>query len=276
MAACVGAMVYPAWNTTHMRVGKMKKSTSVWYKSRRFWILASSILFFGVVAAYGLWSKVTWEKLEYSEEVKVSIVRQVEVALALPSTTPEERKAKKEALQQATGAMQASGDPCYVADFIVWQQFIGDLKQRQHRCIENKNKIHLVDEKLRLIVTFLQDDADTAQALAKLQAQKPEIGEADFLNAAAIWEEALKEVRTVKAGEQFLPVQQALVLSLEIGAGKWKELISAHEAKNKAGFLKVQRELAAASDQLITTRELEQKELAKLVEAFRVAFISLY
>lgn len=252
----------------------MKKATGLWYKNRRFWLLFSAVLLLGAAALYGIWSKAAWDNLGRSKETKASILRQIETALALPTNTSEEREAKKEALQQTTQTIQNLGSPCYIAEVIVWQQFMGDLKQQQERCAEDENKIRQVDERLRPIITFLQDDATVAQALTELQAQRAEIGEADFAATAMVWERAAQNVRNVEVSEPFLPVGEATSASLEAGVVKWKELIAAHEAKNKAGFLRAQQELAAVSDQLVSTRELEQRELIKLVEAFREALTS--
>jgi len=257
-----------------MRDLKAKAATQLWYKNRRFWLLIGAVLLLGVAALCGIWSKTAWDNLGRSKEMKASILRQIEMALVLPTNTIEEREAKKEALRQTTQTIQNLGKPCYVAEVIAWQRFIGDFEQQQERCAEDENKIRQVDEKLRPIITFLQDDATIAQALAELQAQRAEIGEADFVAIVMVWERATQNVRNVKVSEPFLPVREATGASLEAGVMKWKELIAAHEAKNKAGFLRAQQELAAVSDQLVSTRELEQRELVKLVEVFQQALSS--
>lgn len=245
-----------------------------WYTNRFFWMGFG--LFACLLIAYSMWSKSAWDKVAYSSKVKASVIAQVEMAFALPTNSGEEREAKKEALAKVIQVAAGSNDLCFIPEMITWQQVINNLEVQKQRCNENKDKIQQLEQNLQPVLLFLQDDANVAKALSGLQTQKSEIAEGEFTAIAALWNNTTQDVSSVMVSEHFAPVKESLVTSLQAGSAKWREMLAAHEAKDKGRFVKAQQEIAVAYDHLFEVREIEQQELVKYIESFRHTLVKLY
>ena len=242
-------------------------------RSRWFIVGVGIVVFLGGAGTYVWWSQGAWGAYEKKYlGVRQDIDTKLTQAFSLQSDTSDERRQKTEKLASLSADIEKIDDSfCHQNVLISWQGAFGEYKTYEESCKATTAAVRAFNGQLRPAVEYLQQE----QALAKLLAASPtqaEVAESDFEGQLTSWRSVYEGIRNANASGGFDPVKQAAVGATEGVIKNWEEVIAAHQAKDKARYLKATQALAAAYDNLqaiASTGTVQVTEVAvKLQETY--------
>lgn len=234
------------------------------------------VIIYSVIAAllliaggYGLWSMHTWGQFEtgyasWNNNTK----QQAATALALPVKNDQDRQRKLAALKAVSNSVaSAKNTLCEVNTFMRWQQSIDSLKTKVDDCNKVIDRQAVFGTKLQVVTTYLENE----QALAKIIAKNntpTELAEADWGAQPGLWQTTVKSVSDLSTHTSFTSVKGVAVKQVSDLEAAWKELVAAHQAKDKARFIKAQSQLvqgyAALGEIALASSQQFQKLIGQL------------
>ena len=258
---------------------KLKKAYAIppeFIRSRWFIIGALVLLALGSIGAYIWWSQNSWSDYEKKyRSARQNIDAKLTQAFSLQSDTSDERQQKVTQLAGLSEEIEGINDSfCRQNVFIDWQGAFGEYKAHEESCKVVVASIGAFNDQLRSAVEYLKQEQALARQLGAAPAQA-EVAEGDFEGQLAAWRSVYEGFKNASASDDFDSIKQAALSGAEGIVKNGEEVIAAHQAKDKARYLKATQALAAAYDNLQAVVSTNTTRLAEVATRVKEAYSTL-
>lgn len=228
-----------------------------------FGIIGVSLL---LILGYGWWSYNAWANYKINvESHRTSVKEEVSAVFALPVSSEEEHVSKLEKLEALSQPLGGFSSVCGASWFFEWQAK-GAYKEAAEAvsgCRTHAQRASELKVEIDNVTAYIKDDAAIAKLTASL-GSKEEYAEGEFAAQAGAWREASKQVQALTVSEAYTQVKTTAERSYATIADAWQEVQAAHEARNKANYIKAQEKLQTAYDSLQAISNESQKYLSNM------------
>ncbi len=239
----------------------------------KWFFIALAVFLAALVGLYAWWSISSWNSYQTRYTALRTVTeQQLGKAIDMKIETTEQRKEKLTALKNVAETLPTpSGDICQVGFATAWQGFIEDLKKKKEECNKGQAVLITLRSSLDKVVVHLESD----RTLATLLSAAPvggEIPEADWTKQRDAWSGVAVTVRELQSDNDFAPVKQVAIDRMGGMVAAWEEVLAAHQAKDKARYIKAASTLAQAFDNLAAISQASTGELQKRVKDLESAY----
>ena len=219
-----------------------------------------------ILGGYGLWSMHTWSQFETNYGSWDSNTKQqASSALTLPIKNDQDRQHKLVALKAVSNSVESAKDTlCKMNTFMQWQESMDSLKKKVDDCNKVINRQVAFGTRLQAITTYLENEQALAKIIAKNNAPT-ELAEGDWGAQPALWQATVKSVSDMPADTTFASVKGVAVKQVSELEAAWRELLTAHQAKDKVRFIKAQSQLVQGYAALGEIALASSQQLQKLI-----------
>lgn len=227
------------------------------------------------IGLYVVWSVTIWGGYVSSYEGWKKDARQVvDQALALPSTSREERVRKLEALKNISDRVEKA--TCDVHILLRWQDVFGNLKQHEVTCQKHVEALREFMAAAKKFSFYLENEQKLAMIVSAAIGTQEKLVDTSWAAQLAAWQKAMQDIDGLSAIAEFRPVKQAALQGVKGVSDSWQAVLAAHEAKDKAKYIQAQAQLAGAYATLSTLKTVSSQqfgqEVASLQKAYAAAF----
>lgn len=230
------------------------------------------------VLGYAAWSKQQWSDYQPSYEAhQASIQASLDALKSRPVATVADKTKLRTDLADVSHQIDTrSKKDCQVNPLVGWQAAaMKSLQQEQERCRAQAAKIEVLNESLKRIIAFLNNDEAVAKEFAKVSSVD-EVADAAWQAQLDAWKSINQAIKKQSVTGDYKPIQQLAIERTDAVAVAWQAIIAAHGAKDKQKLMSAQDALGQAYDGLdsisIETTKV-MANLAKVVEEkYQTAF----
>ena len=210
------------------------------HHSKRWWMIVIVSMVIGLsVVVYAIYSLMSCSSYhEHTQQWQTTTKQRLDTALALQATSPDQRSRRLTALKATTAYIRSSQtSTCKPARLTGWQLAFEGPKRMRGACAMYSKKVGLISGQLSRVTGYLEDEAQVTNLLRPALKLSGTVNEASWQQTATVWSQAHTSISNLSASSEFNRTKQEAVsvtLALET---TWKELIAAHDAKDKARFV---------------------------------------
>lgn len=228
------------------------------------------------LATYGWWSTTIWNSYENQYvSVQKRIDTQLVAAFSLQSDTRDEKRVKLSELSKLQADLETNNSLCSQNKLVDWQQrVISEYAKRNEKCKEVQSLVASFEGQLQGVVEYLQNEHALAAIFAS-GPQQTEVSEGEFEEQLQAWRALAESVKGTSSVESFSAVKQSAMDTTGDVVKAWEEVIAAHQAKDKARYIKATQELAASYDKVENIAAVSTVELTKMATSLKEAYQNL-
>jgi len=238
---------------------------------RRAVLIGIGCMILVALVAYGLWSMITWSNYVSSyEDWKNNAQKAVDQAVALPSTTAQERSRKVDALKKL--AQQVGDRACDVHVLVKWQDTFGNLKQKEADCQREAALSRDFISRVESFTAYLTNEQQLAGILSDAAGTEQKLADAVWGTRLEAWQKAVRQVEGMSASGSFQKVKQE---ALQTGKGitsAWQDVLAAHKEKDKIKYTQAQSQLSQAYAQLEVLKTMDSDQLSQEINNLQAAY----
>jgi hypothetical protein len=237
------------------------------FSSRR-WVIGLIVTLLLLFASiYIWWSVSSWSGYENRYATfRQTEKKELQAALDMKTDTKDQRAAKLSALATSVKKLPSDDSLCGISSLIGWQRILaGELKKREEACYKVQSNLIALRGSLDKVVEYLESE----HALAKLLAVVPaggEVSEAEWPKQAEAWTAVAKNIEGLQVSGEFDTVKTTTKSAVSAIVAAWNEVLAAHQAKDKARYLKATAALYTAFDGLETIPRSDTDKLRSLLQ----------
>lgn len=245
-------------------------------RSRWFVVGVLVLAILGVIGAYIWWSQSSWAAYERKYiGLRRDIDSKLTAVFSLQSDTSQQRQEKTANLAKFISDIDAMGDSfCHQNALVGWQRAFSQYKTQEESCKGVVVATKALNDQLKIAVTYLQQEQALAKQLAATPSQT-EVAEGEFEQQLTTWRGVYDGIKNANASSEFEPVKQAALGTIGGIVKSWEEIIAAHQAKDKARYIKAIQTLAAAYDGLQTISSISTPHLTEVAKRTKEAYDKL-
>lgn len=230
------------------------------------------------VLGYAAWSKQQWGQYQPAYKAHQAAIQTSLDSLKsrTVATVMDKTKVRTNLVEVSRQIDAHSKGDCRVNTLVAWQAaVVKSLQQEQEQCRAQMAKIGALNESLKRIITFLNNDEVVAKEFTKVP-PTDELADPTWQAQLNNWKSINQAIKKQSVSADYKPIQQLAVERTAAVAAAWQAIIVAHEAKDKQKYTSAQADLGQAYDELdrisIETTKVVA-ELAKVVEEkYQTAF----
>jgi flagellar biosynthesis chaperone FliJ len=244
----------------------LKKTTS---SKRLVIIIGSALLLVVLIVGYGVWSSVTWSNYDKTYE-NWSVAAKKDLATSIQAKVSNDQQRLKKISQireTVQGLDQSARTICQTNSLVNWQSFLGDLKKKQEECRKHQEKVTVFVEKMRPILTYLDDEQKVTKVLAGVPKNTEQLDEKTWEAQVAPLQNVLKAADGISVSSEALPLKEATQATLKENIAAWQELIAAHQAKDRSRYENAQVRLVKSYSSYGGLATISADQIGKLVKA---------
>jgi DNA repair exonuclease SbcCD ATPase subunit len=238
-------------------------------KRRLMLIVGGALLLVFLIIGYGLWSNATWGHYDkaygsWSADAK----QELSAVIQTKASNNQQRLDKISRIRETMQTMgQSAKTICRTNSLVEWQSFLDGLKKKEEDCRKHQDKITSFIQKLRPILTFLDDEQKVTKALDSVPKNADQLDEKTWESQVTALQNVLKTVDKLSVDSEALPLKQATQATLKENIASWEELLVAHKAKDRARYENAQVRLVKSYSSYGGLATVSTERIEKLVKA---------
>ncbi len=221
--------------------------------------------------SYTIYSLISWRNYErtylgWSQSVKTKM----DAALALPSTSVDEKKTKLRELGRVDSEItKQSRDLCSTWFLSGWQgSIVRRVRVSEEHCRDVKEQIEPVIGKYSRVVAYLEDQATLSDLLAAAQLQSNPDGQKSLQANADAWKLLRTRLDSFDVNDQLRVTKDIVAKKVTAIDAGWQEVMVADKAQDTKRLLKATAGLSAAYDELNIDFSQDKKSFQTLLDEF--------
>jgi hypothetical protein len=218
---------------------------------------------------YAAWSKQQWSEYHPSYVAHQTAIRASLDSLKSRSVTAVVDKTKvRTDLVEVSRQIETRGKgSCQVNSLVAWQAaLMKSLQQEQEQCQAQMVKLAALNEPLKRLIAFLNNDEAVAKELGRVSSTD-EVADTAWQAQLDVWQSVNQAIKKQSVAGDYKSVQTLAVEKTNTVVTAWQAIIAAHSAKDKQAFMSAQSGLGQAYDELDMVSIETAKVAASLAKA---------
>ena len=243
-------------------------------RSKNYLVLGTALLVVIVISGYFLWSKQVWGQYGTTyPSAHQELNTEIKEINTLPVAGVSEQElllGKLKGISQRISAERA--DLCAITPLVRWQQqLIDEYRNIQAECQKDLASLISFQKELDVALAYVESDQQLAAIIAAV-APASELADDAWSDQVAVWNKAIESTRKLSVSAEFKPTQQQAIDQMTTVASAWRELIVAHESKDKAKYVAAQKNLGTMYDGLNDIVTGSELRLSSVLDALGGAY----
>lgn len=222
-----------------------------------------------ILGGYVLWSVSAWTSYSVRYETWQKTVRS-SLDDALQSKVSTSRLA---ALKKTSKELAEGESICHVNSIIAWQATIfRPFQSREALCRQASSRAATLSKRVDELVKHLQSEQQFIDVVVASDTRKAEVTENDFDAQIGIWQSLTDNVKKMPVDTEFASVKSEAINKFDKILGVWKDLVSAHKAKDSAKYVDASARLPVVYRAVSELNELNTKQYKTLLERLQSTY----